>query len=184
MKTFTTGEAAKLCNVNFRTVSRWVDRGYLEAYSLPGRGDRRITKEALITFMHKNGMPIPKALQQSQRVLVIDDEPGILKAIQRLLRREQYEVEIASSGFEAGVKLQVFSPAVITLDLRMPGMNGFEVLQYIRENYPDNAPKILVVSAEVQSNLDKAIAMGADDVLQKPFTNEILVNKVKQLMSS
>jgi two-component system, cell cycle sensor histidine kinase and response regulator CckA len=63
-KVFTTGETAKWCGVNFRTVLRWIERGQLNAYRLPGkRGDFRITSDSLLTFLHENQMPIPDEFQ-------------------------------------------------------------------------------------------------------------------------
>ena len=95
MKTFTTGEAAKICNVNFRTIGRGIERGYLEGYSLPGRGDKRITEDALRSFLVKNNMPIPKELELPNKVLVVDDDVKMAKAISRFLKRRKYDVQVA-----------------------------------------------------------------------------------------
>ena len=59
----TTGEIAEYCGVNFRTVIRWIKRGHLEAYQLPGRGDNRIKVEDFIHFLDEHKMPIPDDLR-------------------------------------------------------------------------------------------------------------------------
>ena len=58
----TTGEVAKYCGVNFRTVIRWIERGHLDAYKLPGRGDNRIPVESFVDFLNNNNMPVPEEL--------------------------------------------------------------------------------------------------------------------------
>ena len=73
---------------------------------------------------------------------------------------------------------------MVTLDLRMPGLDGFEVLDYIRSNPDLSGTKILVISAELDDNLDRAIQSGADAVLSKPFENKALISIIQSLMQS
>lgn len=60
----TTGEAARFCGVNFRTVIRWIKRGHLRAYQLPGRGDNRIETKEFLAFLARNEMPVPEELRE------------------------------------------------------------------------------------------------------------------------
>ncbi len=62
-RSLTTGEVAYFCGVNFRTVIRWIKRGHLNAYQLPGRGDNRIGVGDFLNFMEKYGMPVPEEFQ-------------------------------------------------------------------------------------------------------------------------
>ena len=102
-------------------------------------------------------------------------------AIRRTLRRAGFEVMIAPNGFKAGALLGTFTPSVITLDLQMPGLSGFDVLSFVRQ-MPNLADlRVLVVSAMPRKELEAARAAGADDVLEKPFKNEVLVEKVSRL---
>ena len=184
-KTLTTGEAAAYCDVNFRTVIRWIERGILQAYKLPGRGDHRIPLEALRAFMLEHNMPIPNALEDNQdRVLIVDDEPAMAAAIARVLKRSGKEVDTALDGFSAGSKLQTFRPALITLDLKMPGVNGFDVLHFVKSDANVHPVKVLIISAEPAKDLHRAHNYGADAILAKPFDNEELVATVNHLLSS
>lgn len=173
----TTGQAAKLCGVNFRTVARWIDRGLLPAYQLPGtRGDRRVRVADLRRFMHAHDIPDPWAMPAgARRALVVDDEPAMARAIERVLRQAGYETALAAGGFEAGAMLFSFQPHVMTLDLRMPGMDGIEVLQFLRRTPPPVPLKVVVVSADSEERLQQARALGAHAVLAKPFSNEALL---------
>lgn len=178
----TTGDIAKYCGVHFRTVIRWVERGQLKAYKLPGRGDNRVQLQDFLAFLKAHKMPIPTEFQGSaRRVLVVEDDSRMANAIRRTLRRAGFEVMIAPNGFKAGALLGTFTPSVITLDLQMPGLSGFDVLSFVRQ-MPNLADlRVLVVSAMPRKELEAALAAGADDVLDKPFKNEALVEKVSRL---
>jgi len=194
----TTGEVAKYCSVNFRTVIRWIEKGYIDAYKLPGRGDNRVPIAALIAFMNKNNMPIPAALSETlveevkqatpvvpsekPRVLIIEDEELMSKSMARTIKRAGYEVQIASNGIEAGIQLERYRPMLITLDLQMPGMSGFEVLEALRANDSYQHIKVLVVSAATKMKMLEVMELGVDDLLEKPFKSEALVDKLLTLL--
>ena len=75
-------------------------------------------------------MPIPAVFQEkNKRVLIVDDDDAMAKAIRRVLKRKGYETLIAPDGFSAGAMLGTFIPHVVTLDLSMPGISGREVLK-------------------------------------------------------
>ena len=65
MKVYTTGQVAKICQVNSRTVAKWFDAGHLKGYRLLGSQDRRFPREHLIEFMKRHGMPLPDELKDS-----------------------------------------------------------------------------------------------------------------------
>ena len=182
-KTLTTGEAANYCGVSFRTVIRWIERGKLKAFKLPGRGDNRIRVEDFINFLNENDIPIPSELQpQTKRVLVVDDDEAMAAAIKRTLTRQGYQVEVASNGFEAGEQLSQFKPSLMTLDLKMPMLDGMAVLKHI---HAKKLPvKTLVVSGQSTEELQQALDEGADDTLHKPFENEELLTKVIALLGT
>lgn len=202
IKALTTGEVAKYCDVNFRTVIRWIERGVLEAYQLPGRGDNRVPVKAFIKFLKENQMPIPEdfisvesaisadntisenQMETNNKVLIIDDQEEMARTIARVLKRLGYQTEIAENGFIAGVLLLSYKPALVTLDLRMPGLNGFDVLKFIKGREELNALKVLIISGEKSTELEKAISEGADDALAKPFNNQDLEEKVKRLFEN
>ena len=179
----TTGEIADYCGVNFRTVIRWIKRGHLKAYQLPGRGDNRVEIRDFVNFLRENEMPIPDDFRKySMRVLIVDDDTSMAKNIQRVLHRAGFETEIALDGFQAGTLAESFTPSVMTLDLKMPGLSGLEVIRFARSKDNLKHIKIVVVSAMPQQDLDEALSAGADCVLEKPFNNDELVEKVSDLM--
>lgn len=179
----TTGEIAQYCNVNFRTVIRWIKRGHLKAYQLPGRGDNRVEVSDFLHFLQQHNMPVPGEFRHSApRALIVDDDQGTARAIQRVLRRAGFETQVAFNGFAAGVLMESFAPDVMTLDLRMPGLGGLEVLAFVRSHPCLQGTKIVVVSGLPRARLEEALAKGADEVLEKPFDNAVLVEKASRLV--
>ncbi|MCA9186306.1 MAG: response regulator [Pirellulaceae bacterium] len=184
-RVLTTGEIARYCAVHFRTVLRWIERGELRAYKLPGRGDNRVKLEDFLDFLSVHEMPVPEGVRQhTNRVLVVEDEPRMARSIRRVLERAGFEVATANDGFRAGTYLTTFCPAVVTLDLQMPGLTGMDVLAFIRETPGQERVKILVVSGLDDESLQEAIDAGADEALAKPFENDDLVRKVQALTES
>ena len=90
-------------------------------------------------------------------------------------------IDLADDGFQAGSLLREHLPCVMTLDLNMPGVSGYDVIEHVRMSPELRTTKILVVSAMPEEELQKAISIGADDVLPKPFQPNDLAAKVLQL---
>jgi excisionase family DNA binding protein len=183
MHSLTTGEIAAYCGVNLRTVIRWIDKGHLPAYKLPGRGNNRVLLVDFLNFAHRHGIPLPQALHcYSNRVLVVDDDEPMANSMARLLKAAGFETRIALDGFQAGDALRAFLPAALVLDLQMPGLSGFQVVAYVRGEPDLTRLKILVVSSLPEERLREAVAAGADDALAKPFDPRELVSRLKALV--
>ena len=183
--TLTTGEAASYCGVNFRTIIRWIEKGRLKAYSLPGRGDKRIPVNSFIQFLRENQLPIPdELLVNHKRILIVEDQVEVASAIERILKRAGFETQIALDGFMAGSLLHFYKPRLMTLDLKMPGVNGHQVLKFARTQEHLAQLKILVLSAQPDDELQLAVTNGADMAMAKPFDNQELLNNVELLMQS
>lgn len=183
-RVLTSGEVARFCGVHFRTVIRWIDKGSLKAYKLPGGGNNRIEEQDFIAFLKSNDLPIPEEFQYSNnRILIVDDVHAMAAAIQRVLRRAGFETMVAHDGFSAGHLLASFKPTLMTLDLSMPGMNGFEVLAFMAKEGTYKDVKVLVVSALEDETLALAQAAGAHECLRKPFENKTLVAAVNRILA-
>lgn len=188
MKTLRPGEIAEYCDVHHRTVSRWIANGQLKGYKLPGRGNYRVQLDDFLYFLQKQKMPTPAELlvdkqQTAKKIMIIDDEPSFRSAIKRALYGKGYDITLAEDGFQAGVKLMQLKPDLITLDLDMPGLNGFEVLSFIRQMPELALLKVIIISGLAEDELAKAKANGADAVLSKPFENNTLSNVIVDLLS-
>lgn len=116
----------------------------------------------------------------NERVLIVDDEPQIRRALQTALQGHGYAVETAADGEEALGRIAAWQPDAVVLDLVMPGIDGLEVL---REARTWSAVPIVVLSARGQER-DKVLALdlGADDYLTKPFGMEELLARVRVVL--
>jgi len=113
--------------------------------------------------------------QSSKRVLIVDDDLDMALAIQRVIRFQKMQSDIALDGFEAGHKLSEFKPDIITLDLHMPGMDGYRVIEAVRNMHSSQEVHIIVVSGLPERQIHRALTKGANQLLCKPFDNETLI---------
>ncbi len=122
--------------------------------------------------------------QKNPRILLVDDEAFILKALEFLMEQQGYEIRTASSG-EEGIQIwKEFNPELIILDVMMSGMNGFEVAQSIRNSNNCSDVKIIFLTAK-GSGEDKmeGYGSGGDVYITKPFDNDELVNVVNEFFA-
>jgi len=170
---FTTFEAAKLCHVSPLSIINWVNAGRLPAFRTPG-GHRRIRREDLARFMRENGIPLPEELRDGsgrQRVLVVDDEAAIRDVIAESLshRATPYDVMTAADGFEAGRLVATFRPDVVLLDLRMPGLDGFQVCRTIKGDSETASTVVIAMTGyHTQETEARILECGAVRCLAKP----------------
>lgn len=183
---FTTGEVARILGVAPMTVINYCKRGDLAMTQSQLTGYRRISREALLTFMKARKIPASR-LEASEplRVLIADDDATVRWTIKETLLTLAPEATIveASDGYLACLEAGKLSPHLVTLDLQMPQMSGFEVCESFRQVETTKHAKILVVSAfSTRQNIEEVRRLGADDFLSKPFAVADLRNKVSELL--
>jgi CheY-like chemotaxis protein len=118
------------------------------------------------------------------KILVVDDAPQNVKLLRLILKDAGYQVEDASSGPEALAKLHQEKPHVMVLDVRMPGMSGYEVCQEVRKD-PEFAtlPVIMVTALSLPEERIKGIQAGATDFITKPFIKKELLARIQSCLS-
>jgi two-component system response regulator AtoC len=107
------------------------------------------------------------------RVLVIDDDPGVRDYMEALVSRQGYEVSAAADGEEALRNLETTQPDLITLDVVLPGMDGLQTLEKLKQRLPD-VPVVMLSGHGQARNIVEAMRRGASDFLRKPFEVEEL----------
>lgn len=120
-------------------------------------------------------------MDMKKNVLIVDDEPHIVNLVKLSLDKAKYSVSGAYSAREALRIVESDTPDVIIVDIMMPGVNGYELCQALRENTRTKQVPIIILSAKGQMN-DKlhAIDVGADDYITKPFDPIELERRIKQ----
>jgi len=121
----------------------------------------------------------------SRRILIADDEPNIVTALEYLLQRQGYEVQIARNGDEALQMIESAPPDLVLLDIMMPLRSGYEVCKRIRENPALKHVKVVMLSAKGRdAEVTKGLALGADLYITKPFSTRELIDKIGALVSA
>jgi DNA-binding response OmpR family regulator len=119
------------------------------------------------------------------RVLIADDEPNIVTALEFLLKSRGYAVEIARTGEEALARIRAARPDLVLLDVMMPGRSGYEVCRELRAQPELAATKVVMLSAKgAHADAAKGLAAGADLYITKPFSNRELVDAIGKLLAS
>ncbi|SFX11424.1 response regulator transcription factor [Marinospirillum alkaliphilum] len=117
------------------------------------------------------------------RVLVVDDEPNIVLSLEFLMQQAGFQVDTAADGETALQKVHAVPPDLILLDISLPGISGFEVLEALRaEARYSKLPIVMLTAHGREVEREKGMALGADDYITKPFSTRELVEKVKNLL--
>jgi DNA-binding response OmpR family regulator len=120
----------------------------------------------------------------SNKILIADDEPNIVAALEFLLQRNGYEVHIARNGEEALKLVEDCNPDLVLLDVMMPVRSGYDVCTRIRERADWRHIKIIMLSAKGRdAEVNKGLSIGADLYITKPFSTRELMDKIKDLLA-
>jgi DNA-binding response OmpR family regulator len=116
-----------------------------------------------------------------QHVLVVDDDPTVSDVVRRYLERSDFEVTLAADGPKALAAVGARPPDLVVLDLMLPGMDGLEVIQRLRERDPD-LPVVMLTALGEESDRVTGLSLGADDYVTKPFSPRELVLRVQSVL--
>ena len=116
-----------------------------------------------------------------KKILIVDDEAGIVDEVKAYFEEEGFRVEAADSGKEGLRILKRMRPDLLILDIKLPDLNGLELLKAVKESFPQT--KVIVITGYVDQNLiDAAERLGRDCFLQKPFDLPRLFQEVSRLL--
>lgn len=128
----------------------------------------------------QNGVMAKTVVRPPEQILVVDDDPDIIELLQTALCHAGYGVSTAGDGYEALRKLYAVRPALITLDIMMPGVDGLETLRQIR--HFSNVPVIVVSAISELREVIRALDAGAADYVPKPFHLAELLSRVNAVL--
>ena len=119
----------------------------------------------------------------TKKILIADDEPSIVTALEFLLRRRGYEVQIARDGDEALRLVETMHPDLVLLDIMMPVKSGYEVCRQLRERPESRDVKIVMLTAKGRdAEVAKGLTVGADVYVTKPFSTRDLLARIHALL--
>ena len=180
----TLGQAAKYIGVAQSTIRKWSDQGRVPAFYTPG-GHRRYRRSDLDNFLERSG---PNSGSGSGRgsgptVLIVDDDPKLREYIRVNLEMEGYSVKEAGSAEEGLGVLEESTPDLVLLDVMMPEVDGWEMLQRVQERHGVGGIPVIMFSGKVDEKAAaEATSRGAQGFIGKPFNPQELINQTKQLL--
>jgi len=181
-KAYTTFEAAKICHVTHHSIKNWIKQGLIRASRTPG-GHYRILQEDLDSFREEYDMFPREKGSAKKRIMIVDDEQDALRMMREMLSGDEYELIEVSNATEVGLKAVQMAPDLILLDFLMPEINGFDVCRALRQNDQTRSIPIMAVTCLTkEDDIERIFECGADDYLPKPFKEEQLQEKVKELV--
>jgi DNA-binding response OmpR family regulator len=120
-----------------------------------------------------------------KEILIVDDEPGVVVALQFLMEQQGHNVLVARRGEDALDLIYKYKPDLVILDIMLPGIDGYEVCEIVRLNPDYRDIKILFLTARSDEvEIAKGLALGADAYITKPFSNDKLVAAVNEVLES
>ena len=130
-------------------------------------------------------MPADRGKRVAQSVLVAEDERNLVEALSFLMQRAGYEVHVARDGPTTVEMAKRLAPDLVLLDIMLPGFDGFAVVEAIRRDAAaGRMPRIVMLTAKGhEKDRRKAIELGVDDYVTKPFSNRDVVERVRTLLS-
>ena len=180
-KAYSTTQVARVLGVAVGSVANWIDQGELKAGRTPG-GHRRVVREDLVAFLRQQNFPVPPdLLPSSPKVLIVDDEASVTKLIGAEIAEKRSDIEIleAHNGFAAGEFVGLAKPDVVILDLRMAGMDGFEVCRRIKAKKETKDIAVIAMTAFPSPETeDQIMECGARKYMAKPLDIEALLEEI------
>ncbi|OHB50072.1 MAG: hypothetical protein A2Y10_14070 [Planctomycetes bacterium GWF2_41_51] len=178
----TTGQVAHICKVAPRTVTKWFDSGQLKGYRIPGGRDRRIPASELIRFMKSHNMPTDHLEQDNIRILIVDSDWELANNTAAELRKiPTFNVETASSGFDAGLIAQKLEPHVIIINLMAASIDADHICSNIRNSQELQTTKVIAFAEGLKENeIGAVLKKGYDSCLTDSSDISEIIKTINQ----
>jgi len=137
--------------------------------------------------MKQHGMPLNGLRTGCTRVMIVDEEQDIVEVLEKILEDDaRYEVEVARTGFSAGVTAEKFRPHVILLDMHLRDIDGRELAKHVKSNPDLQLTKVIAMSGKMTEEEGKGVVTasgGSDGFLRKPFHVRQVIESIEDAMA-
>jgi len=182
-----TQRVARVCQVSPATVANWIDQGLLKGHRTP-TGRRRVEADDLTAFLRAHEMAVPPELEQGnghEVVVVVDDDPGYLKALVLTIERSDLDVEVveAATGVDALLEIGRVQPTLIVLDYSLPDLNATQVIQRLLEPGRKLDAEVIVVTGGMPDAAAVSLRqMGVKTIVSKGEGMPAVVDAMRQAL--
>jgi len=182
-----TQRVARVCQVSPATVANWIDQGLLKGHKTP-TGRRRVEADDLKAFLRAHDMAVPQDLAHGNghaMVVVVDDDPGYLKALVLTIERSELDVEVveAATGVDALLEIGRVQPTLIVLDYSLPDLNAPEVIRRLLEPGRQLDVEVIVVTGGMPEKAAIELRdMGVKTIVNKVDGMQAVVEAMQQAL--
>jgi two-component system, OmpR family, response regulator RpaA len=182
-----TQRVARVCQVSPATVANWIDQGLLKGHKTP-TGRRRVEADDLAAFLRSHDMAVPTELVSGNghaMVVVVDDDPGYLKALVLTIERSDLDVEVveAATGVDALLEIGRVQPTLIVLDYSLPDLNAPEVIRRLLEPGRQLDVEVIVVTGGMpEAAAVELRQMGVKTIVNKVEGMQAVVEAMQQAL--
>jgi len=187
-KPLSVGQVAEVCRVSKKTVLNWIYDGGLKAFTTYG-GHYRVWPANVKKFLDQTGMDIPFEFvdDRTTSVLIIDDDADYSRMLKSAIKTDLPHVEVTTTddGYEGLVMIGEMKPQLVILDIRMPKVDGLQVLELLKNRRNEHEMKVLVVSAYLDDRTRKQLKNTVVDYALDKLTDvDELVRTITALLRS
>ena len=184
-----TQRVARVLQVTPATVASWIDQGHLKGHKTP-TGRRRVSSGDLAEFLKAHGMAVPHELSgQRERpiVVVVEDDPGYLKALVRTLERDAPEVDVleASTGVDGLLEIGRVSPDLVVLDYALPDLNAVQVVERLLDTSKRLTAPVMIVTGGLPAAAENDLRrLGVRAIVNKIDGMGVVIEAMRRALQS
>ncbi|HLB87089.1 MAG TPA: response regulator [Terriglobales bacterium] len=184
-----TQRVARVLQVTPATVASWIDQGHLKGHRTP-TGRRRVASADLAEFLRAHGMTVPNELSGARErpvVVVVEDDPGYLKALVRMIAREEPDTEVveATTGMDGLLEVGRVSPDLVILDYALPDLNAVQVVERLVDTSKRLTAPVMIVTgglpAAAENNLRQ---LGVRAIVNKVEGMGVVIEAMRRALQS
>jgi CheY-like chemotaxis protein len=171
------------------TVASWIDQGHLKGHRTP-TGRRRVASADLAEFLRAHGMAVPNelsTLRERPIVVLVEDDPGYLKALVRTIEREAPEVDVleATTGVDGLLEIGRVSPDLVVLDYALPDLNAVQVVQRLVDTSKRLTAPVMIVTAGLPAAAENALRqLGVRAIVNKVDGMGVVIEAMRRALQS
>jgi excisionase family DNA binding protein len=184
-----TQRVARVLQVTPATVASWIDQGHLKGHRTP-TGRRRVASADLAEFLRAHGMAVPNELQMSRErpvVVVVEDDPGYLKALVRTMEREAPDVDVveATTGVDGLLEIGRLSPDLVVLDFALPDLNAVQVVERLVDTSKRLTAPVIIVTGGMPATAENELRqLGVRAIVNKVDGMGVVIEAMRRALQS
>lgn len=184
-----TQRVARVLQVTPATVASWIDQGHLKGHRTP-TGRRRVASVDLADFLRAHGMSVPNELMPSREravVVVVEDDPGYLKALVRTIEREAPEVDVleATTGVDGLLEIGRVSPDLVVLDYALPDLNAVQVVERLLDPSKRLTAPVMIVTGGLPAAAENDLRrLGVRAIVNKVDGMGVVIEAMRRALVS